>query len=689
MTNVPQDRTEELKDQESVEQLNAAENNPEIEANVSEVSESAEEVPVPAPEVEEVTEEDVQASEQKEVEDEPEANVADDQPEVKEDESEDLEIDQTLIQREIEIPDTREGIVVRLEALAEHSEQSEKAELDLLKQNFYRLLKEERAQAFAQYLKEGGQPENYVLDLDPLEEQFKAKLAVVKNNRAKIQEAADQQKEVNYEKKKAIVEQIKALATNPEEANRNYDTFRKLQEEWKEIKPVPAQVANEVWKSFQFAVEQYYDLLKENNALRDYDFKKNLEAKTLLCEAAEHLIDDPDIIHASYQLQQLHQEFREIGPVAKDLREDLWLRFKTASSAVNRRHAQYFEELKAKEEDNLKQKEALCEEVEKIDTTNLKTYTDWDTVTQTLVEIQRKWKEIGRAPKRMNTKIFERFRTACDAFFNKKAEQIKENKRIIAENIGKRKALCEQAEALKDSNDWNGTTAKLVQLQKEWKTVGPTSRKTSNHLWERFNAACNYFFEQKKLQLGDQKKEEQNNLTIKKTIIEKLEAVLIEGGKDAAEKVHDLINEWNETGHVPFKEKDKLYAKFRDVIGKITKELGISTYRRNGSGNRSRKGGQHDDANQGGSRVSSLLRLYETKKAELATYENNITFLTAHSKSGNALIDGLNKKIENLKTELQNLVERIKMQNQPEEAPAEETKSSEPPAQQPETPVEE
>ncbi len=581
------------------------------------------------------------------------------------------EPDASLAESNIEIPDTKEKIIERLETLAEHVEQSGKAELDLLKQGFYKILKEERAQFRAQYLKDGGNPEEYAEPEEPLEPKFKKLMATVREHLAKVQEEVERMKEVNLQKKKALLEQIKALAATPEDANKNYEQFRKLQEEWKAIKPIPAQSANEAWKNFQFAVEQYYDLLKENNALRDYDFKKNLEAKTLLCETAEKLAEDPDVIHASHQLQQLHQEFREIGPVAKDLREDLWNRFKAASTAINKRHAQYFEQLKAKEEENLEKKTALCEEIENIETANLQTYAEWEEITKKIIGLQQQWKEIGRAPKKTNTKIFERFRAACDNFFNKKSEHFKEQRKQLAENGGKKLALCEQAEALKDSTEWASTTNKLVQLQNEWKQIGPVSRKNSNALWERFNGACNYFFEQKKKVLGDQRKEENANLAQKKAIVEKLEAVAVEAGQDAAEKVRALMDEWGATGHVPFKEKDKIYAKYREVVDRLFKELDLSSIRR--ARPQRSKGERSNDANQG--RSNSLYRQYESKKAELATYENNFSFLTAHSKNGNALIDNLSKKIETLKADLIKLVERIKAQEKEAEEAANGTKA--------------
>ncbi len=731
MANVPIDRTDEVLENPTVEQPENVEAQPATEVEesqevaqtdeavvepVAEVADvetetAAEEEPATAPEAEaepapepetpaedsetpsedpETPSEDSEApaEEPEAAEPEPEVEAPVDEAKPEEDDGTPAPVEEELEevaaeQKEIAVPETMEGIVERLKTLAEHVEQSDKTELDLLKQSFYKLLKESRAQVQAQFVADGGDPAEFKLEPEPLEEEFKKFLGEVKEQRAKILEAVEHQKEVNLEKKKAIIEKIKELATTPEEANKNYDAFRKLQEEWKEIKPIPQSAANELWKQFQFNVEQFYDLLKENNALRDYDFKKNLEAKTLLCEAAEKLVDDPDIIHASYQLQQLHQEFREIGPVAKDLREELWARFKAASTAVNKRHAQYFEALKAKEEENLAKKTALCEEIENIETANLQNYSEWEQITQRIIEIQKQWKEIGRATKKMNTKIFERFRAACDNFFSKKAEHFKEQKRVFAENAAKKIALIEKAEALKDSKEWTSITNKLVQLQKEWREIGPVARKASNSLWERFNGACNYFFEQKKQALGDQRKEETANLTAKKTIIEKLEAIAIEAGENAAEKVKALMDEWNATGHVPFKEKDKIYAKYRDVIDRLFKELDLSSLRRNRAPRKGEGRGtsRNDNGQRNAGAGNSLMRQYEAKKAELATYENNITFLTAHSKSGNVLIDSMNKKIEDLKAELAALVERIKAQEAPAEEAAPQT------AETPEAPV--
>ena len=555
-----------------------------------------------------------------------------------------------------QIPDTKEEIVARITEIAKSGDAGSRIEQDQLKQAFYKLQREERTAAQTQFVENGGDPQDFTPEEAPLEEEMKAQLIIIKEIRAKQIEDKEKLKETNLQKKKDIIEKIKALCTSPDEANKQYETFRNLQNEWKEIKPIPESAANEIWKQFQFCQDQFYDLLKTNSALRDYDFKKNLEAKTLLCEAAEKLVDDPDIIKASHELQQLHQEFREIGPVAKDLREDLWTRFKAASTAINKRHAQYFESLKEKEEENLSKKTAICEEIEAIETENLQGFSQWDGITKQIISLQEEWKTIGRAPKKSNTKIFERFRAACDNFFNKKSEFFKEQKKVYADNAAKKLALVEKAEELKDNTQWTATTNELVKLQKEWKEIGPTTHKTSNALWERFNAACNEFFDKKKTVLGDQHKEENENLSKKKAIIEKLEAIAIEGGDNVAESVKQLQDEWTSIGHVPYKNKDKIYAKYKETIDKINKEFNLRSRKQTKSGRK--------DSDRPAPTGNNLIRIYENKKAELATYENNITFLTSTSKKGSVLIDTMLKKIESLKAELANLAEKINQQNQ-------------------------
>jgi len=647
----------------------------------AEVADTVEEVEEPAtepepeeeksePEPAETTAEPASEVAEQPVEAEPAEPVAEETDEI-----ELPEIDEEETEKEISVPDTNEGIIERLKTLAENAEQSEKAELDLLKQVFYKRLKEEKMQAHAEFIKNGGAEEDFKVEANPLEEEFKKIMNVIKEQRNKLLVAAEKQKELNLEKKKVIIERIKQFLTSPEDANKGYETVRALQNEWKEIKPIPASAANEIWKSYQLVTEQFYDLLKTNNALRDYDYKKNLEAKTKLCEEAEALQDNPDIIRASRILQELHQEFREIGPVAKELREDLWNRFKTASSAINKRHAQYFEQLKEKEEENLKKKTEICERIESIETANLKNFSAWDDISKKIIEMQAEWKAIGHATKKMNNKIYERYRAACDNFFNKKADFFKTQRKSFSENVAKKVALCEQAEALKDSTEWNKTTDALIALQKAWKEVGPVAHKSSVALWERFNAACNAFFDQKKKTLGDQKKEEQGNLSAKNAIIEKLKELVETGGDAVAEKVKELQAEWNNTGHVPFKSKDKIYNAYKEVCDELYSKFNIRQRRQ--GGNVARNLEKPGDTN-------SLFRQYEAKKSELTTYETNFSFLSANSKKGNALIDSMQKKIDALKVEVDELLKKIKEEQQAQKK-VEETPASE---EQPKNPEE-
>ncbi len=660
MENVNENRTEELQEQATVEQPAKTTATAEEEVTKTEEATTTPEPETPA------AEEAVAAPEPEETPaaEEAAATPAEDTPveEPKEEEP------------TFQIPDTKEEIVARVTAIAQSGEVGSRQEQDLLKQAFYRLQKEERAQKQAEFVANGGAPADFTPEEDPLEEELKGQLGIIKEIRAKQIEYKEKLKESNLQKKKEIIEKIKALCTSPEDANKAYDTFRTLQAEWKEIKPIPESAANEIWKQFQFCQDQFYDLLKTNSAMRDYDFKKNLEAKTLLCEAAEKLVDDPDIIKASHELQQLHQEFREIGPVAKDIREELWTRFKTASSAINKRHAQYFEGLKEKEEENLAKKTAICEAIEAIETDNLQGFSQWDGLTKQIISLQEEWKTIGRAPKKSNTKIFERFRAACDNFFNKKSEFFKEQKKTYAANAAKKLALVEKAEELKESTQWVATTNEFVQLQKEWKEIGPTTHKVSNNLWERFNKACNEFFDKKKTTLGDQHKEESENLAKKKTIIEKLEALAIEGGDTVGDTVKQLQEEWNAIGHVPYKNKDKVYAKYKEVIDKLDKEFNLHIRRQPKQG--------RNDGERNTPTGNNLMRAYENKKAELATYENNISFLTSTSKKGSVLIDSMLKKIENLKAELTELADKINKQQAEQAAAAAEpeAKTAEPEA---------
>lgn len=561
----------------------------------------------------------------------------------------------------IEVPQTQEEVVARVKELAEADAPAEKQELDALKQAFYKIHKANVAAARAQFIENGGEPEAFLPTPNVLEDEFKAAMNVIKQKRAELQAELDRQKEENLQKKQEILERIKALSATPEEANQAYKEFKELQNQWKELTLVPAEKANELWKTYQLYVEQYYDQLKLNNEFREYDFKKNLEIKTRLCETAEKLNEEADVISAFQQLQALHQEFKETGPVAKELREEIWARFKAASTAVNKRHQQYFEELKQKEEENLAHKTALCEKIEAIDLTAIKTATAWEAQTQQIIEMQKEWRTIGFAPQKMNVKIFERFRGACDRFFTEKAAFFKRLKEEQAQNLAKKTELCEKAEALKDSTDWKATADKLMQIQKEWKTIGAVPKKHSESLWQRFIGACDYFFEQKGKNTASQRGEEKENLQKKEQVIEKLKALLeSDEEENKQDAVRELMREWNEIGFVPFKEKDKIYKAYHETVDQLFKALNMSAARRRLD---NFKNNLKNDAKEGGQGLSRererLVRAYENKRSEIKTYENNLGFLTCSSKKGSSLLNEMNKKMEKLKDELNLIGEKI------------------------------
>ena len=556
---------------------------------------------------------------------------------------------------------TKQEVVERLKEIAASDEAPAKDEIDLLKTVFYKLHIAEREARLKEYIDGGGNPETYQVVPDQDEETFKAQMAVIREKRAQIMQQQEAEKQANLEKKLEIIEKIKAMATSPDEAGKSYNEFKELQQQWKDIKNVPADKANELWRNYQLYVEQFYDLLKLNSEAREYDFKKNLEMKTKLCEAAEKLADEEDVISAFHQLQELHQQYREIGPVAKELREEVWARFKAASTVINKRHQQHFEDLRSKEEENLARKTALCEKVEELCKVENKGAADWEKRSKEIIDIQNEWKTIGFAPQKMNVKIFERFRAACDDFFGRKAEYFKALKVTFSENIEKKKALVEKAQALADSTDWKATSDKLIALQKEWKTVGMVPKKLGDQLWQEFLGACNKFFEARNAAGAGQRNEEHANLEKKKGIIEQLKALAENAAEATKEKVQALTEEYNKVGHVPYKEKDKLYEAYHEVLDRIYKELNISTKRRRLNDfkanikNVAKRGEEALDNERG-----RLARRFEQLKQEIQTYENNLGFLNASSKKGNSLIDEMNRKVQHLRDDLELVRQKIK-----------------------------
>ena len=574
-----------------------------------------------------------------------------------------LEAEETdaTAEQERKVYQSKQEVLERVKEIAHGEEAPKKDEVEYLKTAFYKLHIAEREARQKEYLDAGGDPDTYQVVPDEDEEVFKAEMGIIKERRQQQFREQEAEKEDNLKKKLDIIERIKAMLTTPEEANKAYQDFKALQQQWRDIKNVPAERANELWRNYQLYVEQFYDLLKLNSEAREYDFKKNLEIKNRLCEAAEKLADESDVISAFHQLQKLHQEYRETGPVSKELREEVWQRFKAASTVINKRHQQHFEDLRAREEENLQKKTALCEKAEAICAGERKNSTDWERHTQEIIALQQEWKTIGFAPQKMNVKIFERFRAACDAFFANKAEHFKTMKDNFRENAEKKRALIEKAKALQDSTDWRSTSDKLIALQKEWKTIGMVPKKLGDQLWEEFLGACNKFFEARNEQTAGQRGEERENLEKKRGIVAQLKQLAEEGGEGLQEKVQQLVGEYQQVGHVPFREKDKLYEEYHSVLDKLYKELNVSVARRRLNNFKqnlkqvAERGEQALDSER-----TRLMRQYDQLKQEVQTYENNLGFLNASSKKGNSLIDEMNRKVQKLKDDLQLVKEKIK-----------------------------
>ena len=548
---------------------------------------------------------------------------------------------------------SQEEVMAHLKTLLESPETADRTVLEACKSNFYRFHNEIIAKARQQFVAEGHEEADFVAPKLPLEEEFKQLLADIKVRRAEIAAQAEAERQANLARKLEIIEKIKELAADAELIDKNYDTFKALQTEWKELGAIPAERVTDTWKSFQHAVEQGYDLLRMNHEMREYDFKKNLEIKTRLCEAAEQLTTSDNVIDAFHQLQQLHAEYRETGPVAKELRDEVWSRFKTASTTINKRHQDFFIAQKQQEEENLQRKTEICERVEAIDLAPLRTMNDWETVAQQIIAMQAEWKTIGYAPRKANQQIFERFRTACDRFFVAKSQFNKEMRETFAANLAKKTALCEKAEQLSESTDWAATTKQLIALQAEWKTIGSVPNKASDTVWKRFSKACNTFFDRKKAANNTGSEEETANLAKKQDIIARLQQLIAEGSDNLHDAVKALQAEWNEVGHVPFKKKEQIYQAYRKACDTLYETLHEEAGRRR-IDNMVRRA-----ASQGGNERQRLQRALDEKKAEIANYETNLSFLTAKSKSGSSLVADVERRIELLKKDLVLLTEKI------------------------------
>ena len=568
------------------------------------------------------------------------------------------EAEQAIVQQTFK---TKDEVIARIQEIVQSEELGDKTELSLLKQLFYKFHSAEVQEAFNAFIEAGGEADKFMPESDPTEPLFREAMQTIRDRRAAAQEAQEKQKQDNLKRKLEILERIQQLAATPEEANKNFDEFKALQNEWKEIKAVPAERATELWKNYQLYVEQYYDLLKLGHELRDYDFRKNLEVKMRLIQQAEALAENPDVLQAFNQLQTLHQEWKETGPVAKEIREDVWAKFKEASTVINKKHQAYFDAIKAREEENLTKKTALCEQLEAFDTEGLKSFADWDGITQKIKDLQAEWKTIGFAPQKMNTAIFERFRQGCDAFFEKKNAFFKNVKEELNTNLAKKKELVEKAESLMESTDWRSTGDILINLQKQWKEIGNVPRKYSEDLWKRFTAACDHFFEARQVATADVRNEEKANKEQKLGIIEQLKQLAETQGENVISQVKELQQKWSEVGHVPFRDKETLYKEYRALCDKIYDAYGVSqaqrrlnNFRKNLASKMENAGNSLDNERQ------RMQKAYERMLAEIKTYENNIGFLNAGSKKGNSLVEAMNKKVEKLRDELNLLAQKIR-----------------------------
>lgn len=559
-------------------------------------------------------------------------------------------------------PTTKAEVIDRLKDIVYNGGNVERAELDHLKMLYYRIHNADVVAARDKFVEEGGKPEDFMPAPDTEEENFKAQLSLIRELRNKAAEEQEKEKLANLKRKQEIIERIKELSATPDDADKGYNEVKDLQAEWKDIKAVPAENATELWKNYQHYTEHFYDQLRLNHEMRAYDFKKNLEIKTHLCEAAEKLADVEDVISAFHQLQKLHQEYRETGPVAKELRDEIWKRFKDASTVINKRHQDHFEAIKAKEEENLVKKTELCQKVEVLEFGELKTYNQWEDMTKQVLAMQAEWKTIGFTPRKVNNEVFERFRVACDRFFQAKTAYFKANREKLNANLTAKNALIEKAEALKDSTDWGATTNKFIELQKEWKTIGPVAHKVSDAVWKRFNDACNYFFDKKNEANAGQRKEEEANLELKKAVIADLEKLAENAGDNLLQSVRDLQARWNEIGHVPYNKKEKTYRRYRELCDKIYDTLHET------AGRRRMDNFRKTVADKGGSELtrerSRLQNAFDGKKQEIQTYETNLSFFRTSSKKGNSLVADIEKKVARLKEDLEEIGQKIKAVNE-------------------------
>lgn len=561
------------------------------------------------------------------------------------------------------LPDTVEGVIEALQALADGTAaEISRDVVSRLRLQASTLRNKHVEELRAAWTAEGNAPEDFTAPEDDTESRVSALVEAV---RVKKNEYLAQQEAVrltNLERKNDIIEKINALADDTDNVGRNFPTYRELQEAFNAIGDVPPTEETAVWKRFQEARERYSDNLKINKELRDYDFKKNLESKELLIKEAEALADEADIIVAFKRVQELHNKWREIGPVAKELREEIWSKFKDACAVVNKRYQAFFEERKAREAENEAGKTALCERIEAFDFESLKTFPAWEDMTKQILEAQEEWKKLGYASRKVNNTLFNRFRATCDKFFESKAAFFRRIKEEMAANLARKTALAEEAETLSTSTDWRKTTDRLVEMQKEWKTIGSVPKKQSDTVWARFQKACDAFFANKKAQAKGARQTELANLQAKRDLIKRLDEITAETPKDEARKlIADLQEQWKSIGHVPFKEKDAVYDAFRKRIDEVRRQYDLRQSRERMEKFNSNLSEMAGDKDRLGRERERMARALDARRQELRTYANNLGFLSSKSKSGDSLVRDIEGKMRRLEAEIADIEQRMRL----------------------------
>lgn len=559
----------------------------------------------------------------------------------------------------------KEELLAKLKALAESADDVSAEEVARIKQQFYAIHNDEVRKAKAAFVEEGNNPDDYVAPDDETEQAFKRALSEIKDKKAEQRARLEAEQTRNYERKQAIIDEIAAAGNDTDNVNRHYQRVKELQAEFKEIGDVPPQHNTALWKSYQDTVEHFYDQWKVNKELRDYDFKKNLSEKQLLLAEAEKLSEEPDVITAFRRLQELHDKWRDVGPVAKEVREEIWGKFKDASAEVNKRYQAHFEERKKRERENEDAKTAICERIGALDFTAPATFAAWDEMTKIIIDAQEEWKTLGYASRKVNNELFARFRALCDDFFGRKAEFFKRTKEEMAENLKRKIALCEQAEQLQESTDWRKTTDAVVALQQEWRTIGSVPRKNSDEVWKRFQTACDTFFDRKKKNASGTRKTEQANLKVKKDIVARLKELnapdCATPRDEAVKELQELRATWQATGHVPFKEKDKLHDEYRTIVGELFDKLDIHEHRARMNAYEATVEDLGDDRSKLSRERERLARAYEQRKNELQTYENNIGFFNSRSKNGESMLRDIERKAQRLRDEIAEIAKKLEL----------------------------